>query len=187
MSLNINIATNRSDEGRQESESASVRLCRFRPYLWCQQYRAGIHGFDTSPVKFPISRDTFICLGNMAFELKMTLAFIFIETLTHRIITKKKHLQIKPRKDIQEVIRKQSSPNEWGFFLFFFMSTQHTLIHYSEWTSHHPVCTLVVKGQVPAHHVETEVCTPEDSSVLYTFHFLIDLWSRTLLNKIQRL
>lgn len=135
MSLNINIATNRSVEERQESETASVRLCGFRPYLWCQQYRAGIQGSDPSPVEFPIPRDSFICLWNVAFELKMTLAFIFIETLTHRIITpkkkKKKQLQIKTRKDIQEEIGKQSSPYEWVFF-FFFMSTQHTLIHYSE-------------------------------------------------------
>lgn len=60
----------------------------------------------------------FYLFESMAFEPEMRLAFIFIETLTHRIITKK-HLQIKTRQDIQEKIRKQSSPNEWGFFVHF--------------------------------------------------------------------
>lgn len=66
--------------------------------------------------------DCFICFGSTAFEPKMRLAFIFIETLTHRIITKK-HIQIKTRQDIQEEIRKQSSPNEWVFLFVFLNST----------------------------------------------------------------
>lgn len=62
----------------------------------------------------------FYSFGSTAFEPEMRLAFIFIETLTHRIITKK-HLQIKTRQDIQEEIRKQSSPSEWVFLFIFFV------------------------------------------------------------------
>lgn len=65
----------------------------------------------------------------------------------------------------------------------------HSIVLHSlplNWITHSLVCTLVVEGPVSG-SVRCQVCTPKDLWGFYTFCFFIDLWSNTLLIKIQRL
>lgn len=101
------------------------------------------------------------------------------------------------KKKIKE-IRKQSSPLEFPSVFPLFL-TQHLIDLHSnfvpmilKWTAHSLACTLVVEGRVSGFvrwhrmsrhwdfHLQRQPC------VFYTFCFF-DLWSNTLLNKIQRL